>query len=651
MNDQIVLGLILLATIITFVAGRWRHDMVAMTSLLACVLAGLVPAADAFAGFGHPAVVTVACVLILGNALQQTGAIDALTRRIVPASAGPSLTIGVLTALVALLSSFMNNVGALALLMPVAIHYANRAGLPPGRVLMPLAFGSLFGGMTTLIGTPPNLIVAGFRAQASGTPFAMFDFTPVGLGVTVVGVAFIALVGWRLIPVRERAGAASFASGHYLTEVRLDEGAKCLGSTVREARAALSEADAQIVALVRNEVRLLNPHPSHRLRAGDILSVVADPSALSTALTVLGVKFEEDKPTPAAVDSEAENGAGTAEDGSAATVAAPVPPAVAGVHTANASADAAEGEQAIRDNGNGNGNERNAERARRDDEILLAELAVLPQSALVGRSAADIRLRHRYGVNLLAVSRQDRRPLARLRAVRFIAGDVLLVQGSEESIGEFASANACVPLAQRDLRIPDRNSTWIAASVMVLAIASAAFGLLPVTIAFTLGVLVLMATRVVSPRNAYDAVDWPVIVLLAALLPVAGALESSGAAAAVARLLLDHLAQGNAVIALAAMLIVTMTLSDVLNNAATAAIMCPIAIDAARQLDANPDAFLMAVAIGASCAFLTPIGHQNNTLILGPGGFRFGDYWRLGLPLEIIVAAVSLPLLLLVWPL
>lgn len=643
MSAQITLGLILVVTIIAFVAGRWRHDMVAIASLLACVLAGLVPAADAFAGFGHPAVVTVACVLILGNALQQTGAIDALTRRLVPASAGPSLTIGVLTVLVALLSSFMNSVGALALLMPAAIQYATRASLPPGKVLMPIAFGSLFGGMTTLIGTPPNLIVAGFRAEAIGTPFSMFDFTPVGLAITVTGIAFIALIGWRLIPVRERVGTDSFASGHYLTEVRLEEDAKCVGSTVREARAALSEADAQIVTLVRNEVRLLNPHPSHRLRAGDILSIVADPSALSTALTVLGVRFEEDKPPPAAAADTASEAEPSADDlALAATAATP-----AARDQLPAGADAPdEEEDETRDHQEGD-----TDGARRDDEIVLAELAVLPQSALVGRSAADLRLRHRYAVNLLAVSRQDRLPLARLRAVRFTAGDVVLVQGSEESIAEFASANACVPLAQRGLRIPDRNATWIAALVMVLAIASAAFGVLPVTIAFTIGVLVLMATRVVSPRNAYDAVDWSVIVLLAALLPVAGALESTGAAAAVATVLLDHLAQGNAVIALAAVLIVTMTLSDVLNNAATAAIMCPIAIDAARQLDAGPDAFLMAVAIGGSCAFLTPIGHQNSTLILGPGGFRFGDYWRLGLPLELIVVAVGLPMLLLVWPL
>lgn len=621
MNSQILLALILLATVAGFIFGRWRHDMVAVASLLACTIAGLVPAAEAFSGFGHPAVITVACVLILGSALQQTGAVDALTRRLLPTTTRPSLTVGILCLLVAALSSFMNNVGALALLMPAAIQYAQRSDLPPGRVLMPLAFASLLGGMTTLIGTPPNLIVAGFRTQTAGTPFAMFDFTPVGIAVAGAGLVFIALLGWRLVPPRTRPGSESFASGHYLTEVRLEEGARSIGIRLGEAHEALSETDAQIVALVRNEVRLRNPHHGHRLRAGDILSIIADPAALSTALSALGVKFEEDKPAPAPsmpADSAATaNDAGNVKDADTPTES---PAAV--------------------DNGKS-----------QDDEMQLAELAVLPQSGLIGRSATDLRLRHSYGVNVLAISRQDRRPLTRLRAVRFVAGDMLLVQGTEDSIADFAAANACVPLAQRGLRIPDRRQALIAGGTMMVAIAAAAFGLLPVTIAFALGVLVLMATRVVSPRKAYDAVDWPVIVLLAALLPVAGALESSGAAATVAELALQHLAQGNAVLALAIVLIVTMTLSDVLNNAATAAIMCPIAIDTARQLGASADPFLMAVAIGASCAFLTPIGHQNNTLILGPGGFRFGDYWRLGLPLEILVAAVSLPMLLLVWPL
>ena len=282
---------------------------------------------------------------------------------------------------------------------------------------------------------------------------------------------------------------------------------------------------------------------------------------------------------------------------------------------------------------------------------MLVELAVLPASVLVGRSASDILLRTRYGLNLLAVSRQGQRSMVRLRSLALRAGDLLLMQGAQESIAEFASDNGCVPLAERELRIPDRRKAITAALVMLASVGVAAFGLLPAATAFLAGVLASMALRTVPPRAVYDAVDWPVIVLLAALIPVAGAMESSGAADLVARVLLEGVAQGHAVGALVLILVVTMFLSDVMNNAATAAVMCPIAIGTASALGASADAFLMAVAIGASCAFLTPIGHQNNTLILGPGGFRFGDYWRLGLPLELLVIAVAVPLLLVVWPL
>lgn len=285
------------------------------------------------------------------------------------------------------------------------------------------------------------------------------------------------------------------------------------------------------------------------------------------------------------------------------------------------------------------------------EEIALVEFAVLPDSSMIGRSATDLRLRTRYAINLLAVSRQGRRSLSRLRTMNIHAGDVLLMQGSADSLNEFASEFGCVPLAERALRLPDKRASVIAVGVMLLAVSGAAFGLLPAAISFAMGVVVLMATRVIPPRRIYEAVDWPVIVLLAALIPVAGAMASSGAADLMARLLLDKVAQGNAIVALVLILIVTMTLSDFMNNAATAAMMCPIAIGAASQLGVNADPFLMAVAIGASCAFLTPIGHQNNTLILGPGGFRFGDYWRLGLPLEVIVVVVAIPAIILVWPL
>ncbi|MGF1639600.1 MAG: SLC13 family permease [Rhodospirillales bacterium] len=606
--QAVILG-ILAVTVLMFLWGRWRHDMVAVAALLACVLAGLVPTAEAFAGFGHPAVITVACVLVLSRGLQASGAVDALARTVLPTSLGPTATIAAVSTLGAFLSAFMNNVGALALLMPVAIQIAERQQLPAGRVLMPLAFGSILGGMTTLIGTPPNLIVSGFRAGLGGGGFAMFDFTPVGAAVALIALAFVAAIGWRLVPARRRGGVDDFETGAYLTEARVPEKAKAVGMTLREIEKALVEADAQVVGLVRNEVRVSVPNPARRILAGDILVIEAEPKALAVALEALDLKLEEAKKSEK-IDETAD---------------------------AAATKEHKQGEE--------------PRKSADAEESALVELAVLPDSTLSGRSAMDIRLRTSFGVNLLAISRQGRRSMARLRTLPLRAGDVLLMQGTPEAIAGFAAHFGCVPLAERTLRLPDKRQVVVASSIMVAAIAGAAFGLLPAAISFAAAVLASMALRVIPPRRVYEAIDWPVIVLLGALIPVAGAMATTGAADLIARLLLDGVAGGSAIVALAVILVVTMTLSDFMNNAATAAVMGPIAIGTATSVGAAVDPFLMAVAVGASCAFLTPIGHQNNTLILGPGGFGFGDYWRLGLPVELIVVAVGVPMILLVWPL
>lgn len=619
-QDQIIFLVILIVTAAMFLWGRWRHDMVAMGALLACVLAGFVPSAEAFAGFGHPAVITVACVLVLSQGLQTSGAVDALSRSVLSTTAGPTITIATITGLAAVLSAFMNNVGALALLMPVGLQIATRQGLPPGKVLMPLAFGSILGGMTTLIGTPPNLIVSSFRAANGGGSFAMFDYTPVGLSVAAIGVGFVALVGWRLVPTRKGTGGEEFDAGTYLTEARVPDKAKAVGMSLREIEEVLEEADAQIIGLIRNEVRVTAPNPTRIVWAGDILVIEADPKALTSALSALDLKLEESVQN----DQKAEKKDGAKKDEPHAT-------------SAGRSEDAIKGE--------------NPEVPPKSDEILLRELAVLPNSILSGRSATDIRLRTSFSINLLAISRQGRRSMARLRTIPIQPGDVLLMQGTQESISEFAAQYNCVPLAERTLRIPDKRRALTATGIMLLSIGGAAFGLVPAAISFAAGVLASMALRVVSPSRVYDAIDWPVVVLLGALIPVAGAMATTGTADLIAQALLEHISQGHAIVALALILIVTMTLSDFMNNAATAAVMCPIAIGTAKTLGANADPFLMAVAVGASCAFLTPIGHQNNTLILGPGGFQFGDYWRLGLLIEVIVVAVGMPMLVLVWPL
>ncbi len=609
-QPQLLLAAILLITVVLFLWGRWRHDFVAMAALVLCVIVGLVPEQQAFSGFAHPAVITVAFVLILSGVLQQTGAADRLLQAVMPKEAGRLLSMAVLVITAAVLSGFMNNVGALAILMPVALQIAARHQIPPGQLLMPLAFGSILGGMTTMIGTPPNLIVAGFRAETGAGSFAMFDFTPVGLAVMLAGVAFIILFGWRLVPVRARGDVESFETGAYLTEARVDEGSKAVGMTLHQVEEALE--DAQVIGLIRNDARIPAPHPRRKIRVGDILVIEAEPEALAGALSGLELKLTGDKkPKP----EEAEPGKASQE----------------------ATADL--------------GEEVDKLRAIKSDEVGLMEVTLLPHSRLVGHSITDIRLRSRHRINLLALSRQGHRTQTRMRRMHLKAGDVMLLQGAHDDLMGFVSQYDAVPLAERAITLPHKREALMAAGLMAMAVGAASFGLLPAAIAFVAAALLAVLTGLIGPRRFYDAVDWPVIVLLGSLIPVAQAVGDTGIAELLATGLVDHVAQGHAIAALVMLLIATMTLSDFMNNAATAAVMCPIAISTADTLAVNPDPMLMAVAIGASCAFLTPIGHQNNTLILGPGGFRFGDYWRLGLPMEILVVCVSVPVLLWVWPL
>lgn len=625
---------ILAATLGLFLWGRFRHDIVALAALMASVIAGVVPSGDAFAGFGHPAVITVACVLILSHGLQNTGAVDWLARSILPRDSGRLVSMAALMGLGMALSGFMNNVGAMALLMPVAIQLSDRLDLKPGQLLMPLAFATILGGMTTVIGTPPNLIVSGFRAEAGLGQFAMFDFAPVGVAVALSGVIFVATIGWRLVPSRKSAAGRGFDTGSYFTEARVPEKSKAVGLTLRAFEREIEDSDTQIVGLVRNEVRMTAPHGGRRIRADDILVLQADVDALAEALSVFGIKLEEQVvPTPdddGAESSDAkqqapDTGKDKAPDGNGATV------------------EEASDEE--------NDDDEDDDDRERSEDIVLRELAVLPASTIVGYSASDLGFRTRYGINLLAVSREGHPPRTRLRTLKLRSGDLLLVQGASDAVSAFINDTGCVPLGERKLRIPDSRKAIIAGAIVLAAVGIVTFGLLPAAPAFALAVLASMVLKTVPLRQVYTAIDWPVIVLLAALLPVAGAMQSTGAADLLARFLVDSIAQGNAVLALAVVLITTMFLSDVMNNAATAAVLSPIALGISATLGVDPDSFLMAVAIGASCAFLTPIGHQNNTLILGPGGFRFGDYWRLGLPLEILVVAISMPMLLLVWTL
>lgn len=587
--DQILLLVILSAALVCFVTERWRYDIVALLALLAATLTGVVPAEAAFSGFGHAAVITVTAVLVVGRALQNSGLVDFLAGSVLRVGNRPTAQVAALSGLVALLSAFMNNVGALALLLPVAIRMARNGGHPPSLLLMPLAFASLLGGMTTLIGTPPNIIIGAFRTEAGPAPFRMFDFSPVGIGVAVTGILYLSFIGWRLVP--RRKGQLSpeelFQIKDYVSEVRVPDDSKLAGKVLSDLE-DIAEHDVSIVGLIRGERRLLAPSKYEILQSGDILLVEGDSNALKSLL---------DKAKLELVGDKKEDGL---ELGS--------------------------------------------------EEVGVIEAIVRPNSPLIGNTIWTFQLHWRYGLNLLGVAREGARLKQRLKDICFQAGDVLLLQGPSAALQETLSVLGCLPLAERGLRFGPRR-LLLAIAIFASAIGALAAGLVTAPVALVAAAVLMVMFKLVSLREAYDSIDWPVIVMLGAMLPVGAAMETTGAADLVARGLLQISAQLPPAATLALVLLGVMFLSDVINNAAAAVLMAPVAIGVARGMGASADPFLMAVAIGASCAFLTPIGHQSNTLVLGPGGYKFADYFRVGLPLELVIVAVAIPLILHFWPL
>ena len=589
--EQIFLFSLLTAVFALLVWGRVRYDLVALGALIVAYAGGAIPQQEVFAGFGHPATVIIALVLIVSRGLYRSGAIEFLARYLVDAARSLSLHVATMAAVAAALSALMNNVAALALLMPVDMQAAAKARRSPALTLMPLSFASILGGMVTLIGTPPNVVIATFRAQALGEPYEMFDFAPVGLVVALVGVVYVATVGWRLIPGERRArdSARELREGlrEYIAEGRVREGSKAIGMRLGELQEIADQEDVNLLGLVRRGQRLPGPARDEPVRKGDFIVLEGGARGIETFLGSTGLEY-----------------AGAEKHGGVAS-----------------------------------------------DTVDLVEVVVPRDARIVGRSALDLRLLYRHAVTLLGVSRQGKRFRDRVRKLEIRAGDVLLLLGSSKQLPDVVDWLGCLPLADRGIGVIQRHKAWAAVTVFAAAIVAASLGWLYLPVALAAVVVAYVLLRIVPIGEVYRAVEWPVIVLLGCLIPIGAALEASGGTALIARAIVEA-SRGLPVAAvLAILIIVTMTLSDVLNNVATALIAAPIGVDIAAGLGVSPDPFLMAVAVASSCAFLTPIGHKNNTIIMGPGGYRFGDYWRMGLPLELLVVLVGLPMILLVWPL
>ena len=580
---------IILFSLVLFAIGPWRYDVVSLIVLIVVALFGLIPIENAFLGFGNPAVITVAAVLVLTKGLQNSGFVQLIGEQLLKLKGGIVVQLGAMAGIVALLSAFMNNVGAVALMMPVAVHVARKKNIPISMLLMPIAFVAHFGGMATLIGTPTNLIASSFRNEIVGSPYRMFDFLPLGLGLSFASFLFLVLIGWRLIPKRQGASSQReiFDIDKYLTEVRIPGTSSLVGKRLSDLKSFVEDS-INVVSLIREGERRMAPSPQTKFKPEDILEIQVDTENLEKLLFRTGLELV---------------GSGEITRGDLES-----------------------------------------------EEMKLMEVVIKTNSMLENQSAYSLDLRRRYGVNLLAIARQGEQFHKRLDRIKMKPGDVLLMQGYTRTLRESMKVLGCLPLEPRDLKFSSPKKIFLAVGIFFFAIAMASLQIIPVSLSFSIGVVAMVMTKLVNLKDAYESVDWPVIILIGTQIPIGEALESTGGAQLIAEYILRLQDVLSPIVLLILVLVVTMSLSDLVKNAAAVVLMTPIAIRLAFGMGVSVDPFIMAIVVGGACAFLTPFGHQSNVLVMGPGGYHFGDYWKIGLILEVIVILIGVPLILFLWP-
>jgi di/tricarboxylate transporter len=575
------------ATILGFISGRLPYDVVAVTGLVVGIAIGVVPADKAFSGFSDDIVIIVGCALVMSAAVARSGAVETLMRPVLPHLKTTSLQVSALVAGVMLASMVTKNVAALAIFMPIALQFARRGDMPASAYLMPMAFASLLGGIVTLVGTSPNVIVARVRADLGGEPFGMFDYTPVGLTIALLGFGFLA-VGWRLLPKRRGASSmeAAFNLENYTAEARIPQaegGEEAKELPLRELIEAAGQ-DVEIVGVVRDRSRRLPADPHLSVRSGDEVLLRGEAANLESFVAKAKLELVGDKDEP-------------------------------------------------------------------EGGLTVVEGVVTPPSELVGRTAAALHLEGRFGIRILALSRASTAIDESLSTTPFEAGDVVVLRGRPDGLPEVLGELRILPLASRNLPLGRSGRSWLPLLILVGAMALVAASVVSVPVGFFGAVVAVLLLRCMTPAEAYASVEWPVLVLFAALIPISDAIGRTGGADLIAGWMMNAVEDTPPIVALGATLVLAMAVTPFLNNAATVLVMGPIAAKLAAKLGMNPDPFLMATALGAGCDFLTPIGHQCNTLVMGPGGYRFGDYARLGLPLSILVIVVGTPLIAFFWPL
>ena len=516
------------------------------------------------------------------------GAVELIAHYVVSASRALPAHIAIMSVTGAALSAIINNVAAIVILMSLDIEAAKKAGRSPSLSLMPLSYATIFGGMITLIGTPSNIVIAQFRQDALGRPYGMFDFAPVGLVCAAVGIAFVALVGWRLIPQRsERTRPSMTESDLFVAEARVPEKSPSVGRTPADLYELGDEHDVTLLGLVRGGRRLPGFSAGVEMRKGDFLVLEGNPKSIEAFIGAAKLALSKQE----------------------------------------------------------------VKEGLTDKSVSLMEVIVPEGSRAIGRNVHEMRLRYRRGVSLLGISRRGRRIQERVEKLAIRQGDVLLLFGPIDLLSDAAEWLGTLPIADRRHTVIQRRKALLAIGIFVAAIALAVAGLVPLSIALAAVVAVYAALSILTPSDVYGSVEWPIIVLLAALIPIGNAFEAAGGTGIVTHAIIGRTEGMPVWLILAIVMAVTMVLSDFLNAIATALIAAPIGVSVAQSLGVSPDPFLMGVAVAGTCGLLTPIGHKNNAIIMGPGGYQFSDYWRLGLPLELLIIAVGVPTILFFWPL
>jgi len=570
-----------------WIKGGIRYDLVALIALSIITVGGVIPFESAFLGFSHPAVIIIASVLVMSKGIINTGFIDWLLVKLPIRNRGIGVQISILCTITALISAFVYDIGALAMMMPLAITFANKKNISPSVYLLPIAFSAHLGGFLTLIGNAPNLIVSSFRADISA-PFQMFDFSHAGIWVFLAVILFISLVGWRIAPKREKKLGKEEISERfkYASKYFVPKDSSIVGKSVEEFKKSIKE-DFMVCFIFRGKEKITDISEDTKIEKGDFLILRSSLNSLKQInnltdlnLVTIGGDFKKEI----------------------------------------------------------------------DERSYEAEAGINQYSVLKGMTLEQANIESLYEMEVEAISRKKGKIKEDFSKMSLEEGDILLLRGKEDSINQFIMDFDLLPLAERDIHLEPSAKMTTSLGIFSLSVVMATLNILPAHVSFFIGAVLMVLVGVTSLKETYKRIDWPIIITLGSLIPFGEAMVVSGAAETISSSLLSFTSFASPLVMLGIVLAVSIILSDFVNTIGVAVLMAPIAILLANGLGVSVDPFLMAVAMGGACAFLTPVGHQVNLLVMRPGGFKFTDYWKVGLWLDLIVFIVGIIVLPIFWP-